>query len=500
MNERSAQPLPERDTIRFVLDGKAIELRQINPTLTVLTYLRETARRTGTKEGCAEGDCGACTVVLAAVEEDRVRFRAINSCIQFVPTLDGKALMTVESLRAPNGRLHPVQQAMVEAHASQCGFCTPGFVMSLFALYKSEPSPSRQRLNDVLAGNLCRCTGYRPIIEAATAMYRDDGEGQDQAVPWTHQAFSSTREMSPGERELIEQLNAIKRRGSLAIHGERAYAAPTTVDELCELMQHDPSACLLAGGTDVGLWVTKQHQDLKRVIYLGEIASLHRVETTDTSIDIGAAVTLTDVSQVLTHHYPSLDELWRRFASLPIRNVATLGGNIANGSPIGDSMPALIVLGAHLVLRLGEQCRELALEDFYLGYRHTALATGEFIERIRIPIPAADYHVCAYKVAKRYDQDISAVCGAYGLKLEGRTVRDIRICYGGMAATPSRARQCEQALIGKPWTEAGVQTAMERLDLDYMPLTDVRASEAYRRLVAKHLLWRFFLETSGVSP
>lgn len=475
-----------RDTIRFILDGEVIELKQVDPTLTVLTYLRETLRRTGTKEGCAEGDCGACTVVLADVEDDRLRFQAINACIQFVPTLDGKALFTVESLRALDGRLHPVQQAMVEAHASQCGFCTPGFVMSLFALYQSEPPPSRQRINEVLAGNLCRCTGYRPIIEAATAMYRD----RDPAL-------SSPREIDTGDHELIEQLNALDRQAPLAIHGERSYAAPTTVDELAELLLRHPNACLLAGGTDVGLWVTKQHQELERVIYLGEIESLRRVEKSGAYLDVGAAVTLTVFSQALSPYYPSLDELWRRFASPPIRNVATLGGNIANGSPIGDAMPALIALDTRLILRLGKQRRELALDAFYLGYRRTALAPGEFIERIRIPIHAADHQVRAYKVAKRYDQDISAVCGAYGLTLDGHTVRDIRICYGGMAATPSRAHQCEQALIGKPWTEVVVKVAMARLDEDYTPLTDMRASAAYRRLVAKNLLWRFFMETTA---
>ncbi|WP_256868414.1 xanthine dehydrogenase small subunit [Candidatus Entotheonella palauensis] len=495
MDATPSRSLSERNTIRFVLDGEVIELRQVDPTLTVLTYLRETLRRTGTKEGCAEGNCGACTVVLADLRNQRVRFRAINACIQFVPTLDGKALITVESLRAPDGRLHPVQQAMVEAHASQCGFCTPGIVMSLFALYKSESPPSRQRLNDVLAGNLCRCTGYRPIIEAAAMMYQKGSETTDAALPWMHQAFSDADEVGAGERELVEQLNTLDRRTSLAIHGERHFIAPTTVDELAVLVHRAPGAHLLAGGTDVGLWVTKQHQDLEAIIYLGEIEALRRVNVTDQDIDVGAAVTLTEVYQTLTHYYPELDELLRRFASPPIRNVATLGGNIANGSPIGDSMPALIVLGARLILRHGDQRREIALEDFYLGYRHTALAPGEFIERIRIPIHVADHHVRAYKIAKRFDQDISAVCGAYHLTLEGNVVSHLRICYGGMAATPLRAYQCEQALIGNAWTEASVTAAMTRLDGDYTPLTDMRASEAYRRLVAKNLLRRFFLDT-----
>jgi xanthine dehydrogenase small subunit len=330
-------------------------------------------------------------------------------------------------------------------------------------------------------------------------MYRQDDETPSAALPWLHQAFSSTDEISPAERDLIEQLSALDCRDPLAMHGEQFYMAPTTVDELADLMQRHPDACLLAGGTDVGLWVTKQYQDLKHIIYLGEVKTLRRVEVTDAYIDVGAAVTLTDVHHTLISHYPGLDELWRRFASPPIRNVATLGGNIANGSPIGDSIPVLIVLDARLILRLGDQYREMALEAFYLGYRHTALLPGEFIERIRIPIHGVDHQIRAYKVSKRYEQDISAVCGAYHLLLQDDIVHDIRICYGGMAATPLRAYQCEQALIGHTWSEAVVTAASDRLDEDYSPLTDMRASEAYRRLIAKNLLRRFFLETSGLG-
>lgn len=466
------------DAVRFVLDGEVKTVRDIDPTMTILNYVRQELRRTGTKEGCAEGDCGACTVVVAALYGDGVRYRAINSCIQFVPTLDGTALITVESLKAPDGSLHPVQHAMAECHASQCGFCTPGFVMSLFALYKSEPRPSRQRINDALAGNLCRCTGYRPIIDAAERMYQD-GTGPR------------------GDDVLFERLRTIQRHDMLAIRGTRQYFAPTNMDDLATLVQHYPDASLLAGGTDVGLWVTKQHRELETVIYLGKVEELTRLEVTDDSVDVGAAVTITDAYDALAQHYADLGELLRRFASPPIRNVATLGGNIANGSPIGDAMPALITLGMTLVLRHGTQSRTLPLDAFYLAYRHTALAPGEFIERLRIPLLPLDRLFRTYKVSKRFDQDISAVCGAYCLTLEGDRVRDIRICYGGMAAIPKRARWCEQALQGQAWTASSVTAAMTRLDQDYTPLTDMRASSAYRRLIAKNLLWKFFLETSG---
>lgn len=477
-----ASPLPaEHDVIRFVLDGEVIELRDIDPTLTVLQYLREYRRRTGTKEGCAEGDCGACTVVLGELHGPDLRFRAVNACIQFVPTLDGKALITVESLKARDGRLHPVQQAMIECHASQCGFCTPGFVMSLYALYKTDSSPTRSQIQDALAGNLCRCTGYRPIIDAAQHMYH----------------LGHAEEPVSTDDDMIGHLRSIQHRHPIALRRHRLYFAPTTIDDLTALCQRYPEAHLLAGGTDVGLWVTKQYQRLDVIIYLGRVEPLTQLKVTQDAIEVGAAVSLTDVYGTLTQYYPMLDELWRRFASPPIRNVATLGGNIANASPIGDSMPILIALGTRLILRHGAEQRDCLLDDFYLGYRHTALKPGEWIERIRIPRLGSELHVRAYKVAKRYDQDISAVCGAYCLTLEDHIVRDIRICYGGMAATPKRAERCEQSLIGQSWTAAAVDAAAAALDQDYTPLSDMRASTAYRRLVAQNLLRRFFMETSN---
>ncbi|MDH3745201.1 MAG: xanthine dehydrogenase small subunit [Acidobacteriota bacterium] len=488
------------DAIRFVLDGEVQTLRGVDPNTTVLNYLRETLRRTGTKEGCAEGDCGACTVVLGELDGDRVRFRAINSCIQFVPTLDGKELYTVESLRAPDGALHPVQRAMVECHGSQCGFCTPGFVMSLFALYKSEPVPTRSRINDVLAGNLCRCTGYRPIIDAAEKMYHSDSESEGG---WTHRPYEASSEASSGESESVERLRGIQRHGTLAITGpdlqggQRVYYAPKSLSDLAELVNQHPEARILAGGTDIGLWVTKHHMDLDAIIYLGDVEELQVLEANETHIEVGAAVTVTAAHHLIAEYYPDMGEMYRRFASPPIRNAATIGGNVANGSPIGDSMPGLIALGSSLILRKGADTRELPLDEFYLAYQQTALEPGEFVERVRIPVEPTDRIFKMYKISKRFDQDISAVCGAFGFRLNDGKMKDVRICYGGMAAIPKRAAECEKTLEDSSWSEVTVARGMEALDRDYEPIDDMRASAGYRSLVTRNLLRKLFLETSG---
>ena len=469
--------------IRFLLDGRVHEAADVEPTTTVLDYLREELQRAGTKEGCAEGDCGACAVVIAEPDADRVRFRAINSCIRFLPTLDGKALYTVESLkRLNNGRLHPAQQAMVDCHGSQCGFCTPGFVMSLFALYRNNPSPNRAAIDDALSGNLCRCTGYRPIIAAAQAMGDYEPDQLD-------------------EQALRRELDQIRPDSGLTLPAGKGYFSPVALSELTALLARHPDAVLLAGGTDVGLWVTKQFRALPTVIHIGNVPELQRIDETPEQLEIGAAVSLTDAFAVMEKHYPELHEISRRFASPPIRNAGTLCGNIANGSPIGDAMPALMALGATLVLRNEERARELPLDEFYLGYQQTALAPSEFVQAARLPLRGADAgcHLRSYKVSKRFDQDISAVCGAYFMRLEQGVVADIRICYGGMAAVPKRAEHCEGALRGRPWNEAAVAAGIEALSRDYEPLTDLRATAAYRLRVASNLLQRFYLETTGAG-
>jgi len=486
--------------VRFALDGDIVTLDDVDPTRTVLQYLREDLGRTGTKEGCAEGDCGACTVVVGELKNGSVRFRAINSCIQFVPTLDGKELITVESLRGDNGALHPVQQALVDCHGSQCGFCTPGFVMSLFALYKSADRPSRRDINDALAGNLCRCTGYRPIVDAGCRMYEYGDTAGTKHEHWMNCSFSSPADGEPSasEREMIERLRAIQRRGTLFLtHGNRTYFAPSSLADLAALREAHPDARVLAGGTDVGLWVTKQQRELSTVIYLGNVTELQRIKATQDALNVGAAVSLTDAFAALVAHYPKLDEVCRRFASPPIRNAGTLGGNIANGSPIGDSMPVLMALGATLTLRRGAHTRDLPLDEFYVAYQKTALEAGEFLERVNIPLRDADAIVRSYKISKRFDQDISAVCAGYCLHVSDGVVRDARIAHGGLAAMPKRAPHCERALVGKPWTDETVRGAMSALDRDYAPLTDMRASAGYRRSITKNLLWRLFIETTN---
>jgi xanthine dehydrogenase small subunit len=481
-----------RKTIRFLLDGETHEIDNCDPTRTVLQYLREDLHRSGTKEGCAEGDCGACTVVLVEADQSasRLRVRAVNSCIQFLPTLDGKELFTVESL-GTGRNLHAVQKAMVECHGSQCGFCTPGFVMSLFALYKNQASASRREIDDALAGNLCRCTGYQPIVNAAARMYAVDTQRATGA--WLDR---------PGDvgndTPKLDALLALGNGETLQISGEgRRFFSPSNLEDCATLIEQHPHAAILAGGTDVGLWVTKQLKELSCVIYLGNVAELQTIRETDDAMEIGAAATLTDAMQVIIGHYPSLEELFLRFASPPIRNAATLGGNIANGSPIGDSMPALLSVGASLALRQGQKTRRLPMHEFFVDYQKTALLPGEFIEKIVVPLPAANEFVASYKVSKRFDQDISALCGAFWLALVDGKVKDVRIAYGGMAAVPKRATHCENVLRGEAWGEEAVRNAMTKLSADFAPITDMRASAEYRREVCANLLYRFFVQHSN---
>ena len=482
------------DTIRFVLDGELVEVRNPDPTRTVLQYLREDLRKIGTKEGCAEGDCGACTVVIVEVDRSgkQLQVRAINSCIQFLPTLDGKELITVESLRRSDGSLHPVQQALVDCHGSQCGFCTPGFVMSLFALYKNNAEPTRREIDDTLAGNLCRCTGYRPIIDAAEKMY-----GYRTAKDnWLEEPYGN--QSGSREKEKIALLNSAARPDMLAIDtGNQKFFSPRSVQEFASVFESYSDAVILAGGTDVGLWVTKQHQNLRTVIYTGNVEGFSTLNVTKTHIDIGAAVSLSDAMLPLVEHYPEFQELFLRFASPPIRNAGTLGGNIANGSPIGDSMPALMVVDTTLVLRRGKQTREIPLDDFYLDYQKTALEPGEFLERILVPLRHGDIQVQSYKVSKRFDQDISAICGAYALRRNGAGVESIRIAYGGLAVVPKRAVTCEAKLTGGAWNEDAVQSGIEALAVDFSPISDMRSTADYRRRVCGNLLKRFYLDSSG---
>ena len=454
------------------------------PTLTLLEFLREELGRTGTKEGCAEGDCGACTVVIGELDAGKVTYRAINSCIRFLPTLDGKEIVTVENLKAPDGKLHPVQQALVDWHASQCGFCTPGFVMSLFGLYLNEAAPQRDDVVRALSGNLCRCTGYRPIIDAGCRM-----SGYADPVIW-----SRAHSRDPNR---YEALQAIAANATVSHDGGAGYRAPVSIGEFALLYEAHPQALLLAGGTDIGLWVTKQLRDLPMLIYTGNVAELRNVRESGNALEIGAAVSLTDAYAAIVARYPMLSELADRFGSPPVRNSGTFGGNVANGSPIGDSMPFLLALGATVKLRRGGGEREMPLEDFYLGYQKKALQPGEFVEAVRVPLSPAGRRFASYKISKRFDQDISALCGAYAFDLEDGRIAKARIAYGGMAEVPRRATRTEAALAGQPWSHATMEAALPALALDYAPLSDMRAGAEYRMTVAQNLLLRFFAEHSG---
>lgn len=474
----------------FVVNDQEVVIDSIPPTLTLLAWLRSRGL-VGSKEGCAEGDCGACTVLLADFAPGQaLRVMTINACICLLPTLHGKAIYTVESLRRPDGSLHPVQQAMVDHHGSQCGFCTPGIVMSLFGVYLgADGRVSDNDLASALAGNLCRCTGYRPILAAGRAMFDQPRVAFDRE----------------GLSERLRELSARLAGRSLSLsHPEGRFDAPTSLAELCALRAAHPGATILAGGTDVGLWVTKQLRHLPHVIYLGQVAELHRLTVADAEFCIGAAVNLDDAFAALTATWPPLTELWQRFASLPIRHMGTLGGNIANGSPIGDAMPALIALGAEVELtRLDEHGlmqRRLDLADFYLAYQQKAWRSDEIVSALYVPLPTRAQQFRCYKLSKRYDSDISAVCAAFAIERDGNTVSRCRIAYGGMAATPKRARAAESALVGAVWDEPTVQQAMVALSSDYQPLSDLRASSGYRLLAAQNLLYRFYLETRCHDP
>jgi xanthine dehydrogenase small subunit len=480
---------PEPRPIHFLHRGAVVAVADAAPTRTVLEWLREDAHCTGTKEGCAEGDCGACTVVLGERDaQGGLQLRPVNACIQFLPTLDGKALFTVEDL-APMAQhtarlpLHPVQQCLVDQHGSQCGFCTPGFVMSLWASYESHHQvgelPTRQQIADELSGNLCRCTGYRPILDAGQAMFR--------AAP-----------VRLARAPVLAALKTLADEPALNYQGR--FHAPRTLAEFAALRAAHPQARVLAGSTDVGLWATKQFRELGELLYIGQVAELQRVETTTTHIHIGAAASLESAWAALVSEWPTLRDVWQRFAGLPVRRAGTMGGNVANGSPIGDSAPVLIALGAAIVLRQGERVRQMALEDFYTGYMKNLLEPGEFVQALAVPRAVPGQVVRAYKISKRFDCDISAVCGAFALQLNEGVVASARIAYGGMAATVCRATRAEAAMQGQPWTEATLSAAMAALASDYTPLSDMRASAAYRLQVAQNLLRRCWLETRAEAP
>ena len=467
--------------IKFLLNDVESQLSPEDPHISVLDYLRETLLHKGTKEGCASGDCGACTVVIGETVDGGMRYRAINACITPMATLHGKQLIAVEHLKQDE-ILHPVQQAMVDCHGSQCGFCTPGFVMSMFAYRKSHRHPDREGICQALGGNLCRCTGYRPIIDAAVQMFESPLEDQ----------------FSNAEGKTASALQAIAGGGDGAevvlTNGEKSYFSPTSVGDLACLLQQHPEAKLVAGGTDLCLEFTQFLREFDTLIYTGRVAEMLQHEETESAIEIGGAVPYSDCAESLVRHYPALEELLDRLGSLQIRNRGTVAGNVANASPIADMPPVLIVLDAQLLLRCGEATRTLPIRDYYRSYKQTAQRESEFIERIIIPKPKAGYVFRVYKISKRLEDDISATCGAFYIHIEGGVVSDALIAFGGMAAIPARAGKCEQALLGQAWNLQTIEVAMTALADDFQPISDFRASAEYRLRVSQNLLKRFYLE------
>ena len=445
--------------IEFLLNGEAVTVDGNSPTRTLLDYLREECGLTGTKEGCNEGDCGACSIMIT--DDDGTK--ALNACILFLPQLHGKSVRTVEGLAAPDGTLHPVQSEMIENHGSQCGFCTPGFIMSMAAAHQNGETNH----DDVLAGNLCRCTGYVPIIRAARAAEK----------------FAKPKHLQ------INKLPVTK-----TIQSERVFV-PKTSDELADWYIKNPDATLIGGATDVGLWINKDLCDLSSIAFIGQIDELRGIEISDSGMAIGASVTLSQLHKAVAKKYASLGELVRRYGSTQVRNAATIGGNIANGSPIGDGPPALIALGAQLYLRRGDDFRNIALEDYFIDYGKQDRKIGEFI--IGVAIPEQPNNLKCYKITKRFDQDISTLCGCFNITRHSGKITSARIAFGGMAETPKRATSVETALIGKLWTQDTITAAVTKFSTDYQPISDVRASAAYRAQTAQNLLQRYFDETFG---
>ena len=474
----------ERSAIRFLRRGQVVEIDKVPPTRTVLDYLRLEEKSRGTKEGCNEGDCGACTVALGSLRDGRIVYEPVNACILLMGQLDGKELVAVDDL-AEGGALHPVQQAMVDHHGSQCGFCTPGFIMSLFALHHSGRRPTRSEIVDQIAGNLCRCTGYRPIVDAAIASC--SGKAVDK---WARGAANSAA-----------QLAALDDGADVFIGDATSFVAlPASAGKLASLAASHPDATIVAGATDVGLWVTKQLRDLPKIIHVGRVKALHEIKETSDYLSLGAAVTYAEAEAYLARIDPDLGEVLRRLGAKQIRAMGTVGGNIANGSPIGDMPPMLIAFGATLHLRRGDATREMPLEDFFIAYGKQDRAPGELVWRIDIPKLKVNEAFRAYKISKRFDQDISAVMAAFKFTLVERRIGSARIAFGGMAVTPKRAPLTEAALAAVSLDAApSWSAAIAALVEDYQPISDMRASAAYRLDVAQSLLRKALIEIAGAA-
>ena len=466
-----------KNEIEFILNDELIKINNVDTNVSVLNYLRIDKRLTGTKEGCASGDCGACTAIIAELKNNKLEYKAINTCIMFLYSLHGKQLITVEHLS--NSKLHPVQQSMVDNHGSQCGFCTPGFVMSMFGMYKDKVKPSNQNIDEYLAGNLCRCTGYNSIKKAAKKMY----------------SYGRKDKFSKNENKIIKLLKKIKHNDILISKNNNKFYIPLNLKNLIQYTQNNKQYKFVTGGTDIALEVTKKNNNINSLIYLGNNKDLNYIKIKENYINIGSATPINKIIPILKKYYPSFADMFDRYGSTQIRNVASIGGNLGSASPIGDSLPALLALNAKLILQSKNQ-RLLDIKDFFKAYRKTALKNKEFIKEIRIPILKNHIFKC-YKISKRIDDDISSLFVAYLMKLKKNIIIDINIAYGGMDSIPNFAFKTQKYLIGKEFNLKNIDKSKQMIEKDFNPLTDVRASSSYRKLVSKNLMDRLFLEINN---
>ena len=465
------------NAIKFVWNNKIFKIDNPDPNETLLNFIRLKIKKTGTKEGCAEGGCGACTVVLAELKKNDLTYKAINACISFVTILQGKQLIIVEDLLNSKGSLHPVQKAMVDYHGSQCGFCTPGFVMSLFAMQKNYSSYSEENIKDSISGNLCRCTGYRPIVDAAKSL--NNKNRSDKFVK--------------RKKKIISLLKKIKPENISIKNRNKKYFAPRTVTELKKIIKDYPNSIFFSGGTDLSLIVTKERKDIDNIISLSSINELNFIEEKNEHIVVGAATSLREFELFIKKYYPDFTAILKRYGSVQIRNVATIAGNIATASPIGDTLPLLLSLDAKVVLQSLNNKKILPLKNFFVSYRKTKLKKRQFIHSIIIPILKKNIFK-AYKISKRIDDDISSVCASFNLEIKNKKIKNIKIAYGGMASIPKRAINCEKTLINTNISEENIEKAKKILEKDFKPINDMRASKNYRMEIAKNLLMKCFIE------
>ena len=468
------------NSVKFLLNDKILEIKNPDPNQTILNYIRTELKKTGTKEGCSEGGCGACTIVLGELINNKIKYNSINSCISFVPSLNGKQLLIVEDLVSKDGKLHPVQDAMVRFHGSQCGFCTPGFVMSLFSMFKNNKSFNNELITESISGNLCRCTGYRPIIDAAKSLNK----------------INRKDEFSKNENKIIKLLKKIKSKNIYIKKDDKVYFSPKNIKDLKNIIKKNSNFNFLAGGTDLSLKVTKERKDILSIIDLKEIKELDFIKVNKNYMEIGAATPLIKFEDKIKKYYPDFYSVLKRYGSVQIRNVGTIGGNIATASPIGDTLPILLSLNAEVLIESFNQKKVLPINNFFIDYRKTKLKKNEFIRSIKIPLFKKNIFK-AFKISKRFDDDISSVCGSFNFEINKNKIKEAFIAFGGMAAVPKRAKACEKILKNKPLTINTFDQAKNYLEKDLSPIGDMRASKEYRLEIAKNLLMKCFIEINS---